>query len=584
MMSWNILKSLFFVLAGLCLSAPAYAAKSDAYYALCREAVKDPYIFNNFKRHPAYSYAHEILPYEAGLKCLEYLNKHHPEWPIQIEVLHRIDSIGNPITFEYPGVGLFSPALLKTMKVAGDIQKQFPHIQTMHIVEIGGGCEGLCKILSQASGFASYTIVESQDSCELTRRYLEILQVQNVRVVSERQLAELPPCDLVISHAAYARMDKKQQQRFFNEMLSRAANGYIVMSPPSRLDKPTTLLPDKVMAQLYQAGKKGSLDREEPLLDTKNEVLMWKDTTSHIAKKPAPVLIPSPQPHSGAAVSYGFSGGRFGDNLISYLHAKWIAYKYGLPLLYRPFPYSDQLLMDNTSQRYEDFIFTAQQMFRTESDLTNFESSILYEIPYFPECLLEYEMLNLWWLPYFEVDWENPEFLAEVKEDLKPKQSIQTPDLPGNMLSICVHIRRGGNVDHPSQRFNLPLKFPPDSYYLTQIQRIATLFPDKKLYVFLMTDDLDPASIAQSYAKVLNNRNITIDYRAIGNSPSANVLEDFFSLAKFDCLIRCQSNFSLVGSLLGDYRIMITPKHAFLRENEIIIDQIELKFNPKGHL
>ncbi len=46
MISFNLLKSLFFILAGLCLSAPAYAAKSDAYYALCRDVVKDPYMFN----------------------------------------------------------------------------------------------------------------------------------------------------------------------------------------------------------------------------------------------------------------------------------------------------------------------------------------------------------------------------------------------------------------------------------------------------------------------------------------------------------------------------------------------------------
>ncbi len=44
-----------------------------------------------------------------------------------------------------------------------------------------------------------------------------------------------------------------------------------------------------------------------------------------------------------AAVTYDFSGGRLGDNLISFSHVLWASYKYEVPLLYRSFKYSDQL-------------------------------------------------------------------------------------------------------------------------------------------------------------------------------------------------------------------------------------------------
>ena len=55
-----------------------------------------------------------------------------------------------------------------------------------------------------------------------------------------------------------------------------------------------------------------------------------------------------------SAVTYDFSGGRFGDNLVSYCHAKWISYKYNIPLLYKPFDYSDQLMMDVLEIPYSD--------------------------------------------------------------------------------------------------------------------------------------------------------------------------------------------------------------------------------------
>jgi len=42
-------------------------------------------------------------------------------------------------------------------------------------------------------------------------------------------------------------------------------------------------------------------------------------------------------------ITYGLSGSRFGDGLISYMHAKWLSFKYDIPLLYTPFPQSDYL-------------------------------------------------------------------------------------------------------------------------------------------------------------------------------------------------------------------------------------------------
>ena len=58
-----------------------------------------------------------------------------------------------------------------------------------------------------------------------------------------------------------------------------------------------------------------------------------------------------------------------------------------------------------------------------------------------------------------------------------------------------------------------------------------------------------------------------------------NVVDDFFALTQFDCLIRADSNFSFVAAKLAHYEIVISPWHGIIAENETIIDEINLEMN-----
>ena len=54
------------------------------------------------------------------------------------------------------------------------------------------------------------------------------------------------------------------------------------------------------------------------------------------------------------AVTYDLFDGRFAERAVNYLHAKWISYKTGMPLLYKPFLYSDEFVLhDCESQDLE---------------------------------------------------------------------------------------------------------------------------------------------------------------------------------------------------------------------------------------
>ena len=291
------------------------------------------------------------------------------------------------------------------------------------------------------------------------------------------------------------------------------------------------------------------------------------------------------QKYQENAVTYSFSGGRLGDNLMAYFHAKWIAHKYHLLFLYKPFPHSDAFHLS-----LRDTPFTSEAAFenlitiRNESQITSSPSSTLFIVPYFPESHFEYEMLDLTWAPYFKVDWEDPFFKAEVKASLEPIHPVETLPLQKKHLTIGVHIRRGGGKDGPETYTLFPLKFPPDQYYIDQIKRVARLFKHQDLHIHLLTDDLTPSAIAKKFEQALKNKRLHFFYRAKGNGPDSHILEDFYLIPKFDCLILCQSNFSLVASKLGRHRLVITPEHAVIQENQVIIDQIEMKLDGKTFL
>ena len=116
----------------------------------------------------------------------------------------------------------------------------------------------------------------------------------------------------------------------------------------------------------------------------------------------------------------------------------------------------------------------------------------------------------------------------------------------------------------------------PDDYYIQQIQRIAKIFSNEKLYIYIFTDDKEPHLIVKKYEQILNNPKITFSYQKVKDKNK--LLDDFFSIPKFDCCILCQSNFSVIASKLGNYSVLISPVHAVMKDGKPLIDGIELIF------
>jgi hypothetical protein len=306
---------------------------------------------------------------------------------------------------------------------------------------------------------------------------------------------------------------------------------------------------------------------------------------------PSPSLCASFHPSSG--VTYTLSGGRLGDNLLACAHAKWISYSLGLPLVYQPFPYSEhlQLSVDPSVRKMKRFSKLKQFPLKTVNDHLLFlrhcwegqTEPLLIMVPFYPESYYDYDIdpAHAMWT---QVDWEDANFIRELRTLISPIASMPLLQLPKGRVSVAIHMRTGVNYDGPTFNSSYPLKGPNEAYYVEALTYLVTAL-QKPLYVYIFTDDPNPPVLCQRMAQQFGGWDIAFDCRKDVNRQDLNVLEDFFALGQFDCLIRTDSNYGIVASKLFPYKVIISPHH-FRREsdNSTVIDRFLLHIAPREGL
>lgn len=273
-----------------------------------------------------------------------------------------------------------------------------------------------------------------------------------------------------------------------------------------------------------------------------------------------------------AFVTYDLTpNARLGDNLICYLHAKWVSYRYEIPLLYTPFPHSDAFAFDELEKRLSPKKNMKKIVLRNGSDLIHkilghCKKKVLFVVPYFPESSGEREKLQQLSHndPFFSVDWKDENFRAVLREMLKPKTPLKLTDCPHDKVSVAIHVRTGRGFDPESYKKMTTLagKLPPPQFYLDALDAVCKLLPDQEIYFHIFTDDPEPHEIVNlidEHLKTLRSAPYAIGFRNSKNNHDLNILEDMFSMMQFDCLIRPESNFSIIPSLLKDYKLLIHP-------------------------
>jgi hypothetical protein len=266
------------------------------------------------------------------------------------------------------------------------------------------------------------------------------------------------------------------------------------------------------------------------------------------------------------SVTYALDGGRFGDQLTNYARALWISWKYHLPFLFRPFDYSDQLVLSDFHQtvlnaeslssfsaKFGYFYFLelekTAQVFRILEKKKAKAKKLLWNIGMLTPFIEEHYCEKL----------DDEEFRAVLQKLVKPKNKLELVQLPSGIKTVAIHVRTGVGYDWELNIKNMPTKFPPETFYLTGLKQAAIYFKDQPLYVYIFTDHPDPASIEARFKQELKKLNF--DCRRAGNHHSQNVLEDMFSMAQFDCIIHPDSSLSRFAAILTAPVLEIKPSH-----------------------
>ncbi|MDB6081738.1 MAG: hypothetical protein JWO53_1010 [Chlamydiia bacterium] len=323
--------------------------------------------------------------------------------------------------------------------------------------------------------------------------------------------------------------------------------------------------------QLDPNAKYGWKEQYESILDKNPRLKEWKENT----KEPT------------VAITYGFSGGRLGDNLLSMAHATWLSYTTGLPLIYKPFTHSDRLKLHTNPELLKINQFTAHQkrlLESTQDYLSFFEilhsgrfpHKTVFELSYFPESSWEFTA-HPDLPPYMQINWDDPEFIKLLGSLIAPLQTLPKITLPKDRVTVALHIRKGGNFDPPGWEKTSPLKGPPDAFYIDALTYLQKSTPNP-LYVYIFTDHRNPSEIKEKIAAAFKDSPIIFECRK-GSPP--DVLEDFFAMSDFDCLIRSDSNFSLVASKIFPFKTVVSPANVVQKEDgSWIVDRFLVQFGP----
>lgn len=286
-----------------------------------------------------------------------------------------------------------------------------------------------------------------------------------------------------------------------------------------------------------------------------------------------------------SGITYMLSTGRFGEHLTSYIKAKYLAEKYGLTFLYKPFVCTNELVLHTTDEVYQ--AREVNKRFKNVVNVYNEQSGNITKDSQVLYVVFWSTGINGCKDPFMINDNYEPAFVEKMRKviafkDKQRNSTIASCSTPSDGISVAVHIRKGGGYDTKDVIEEHKLLFPTDDFYTEQLKRIAKLFPEKNIYVHIFTDDPNPAALADSLREALKNQRFKFVYRSKGNKHDANILEDFFAMSRCECLIRPKSGYSQLAQLIGHHKIVIAPWETQMNSRKTNIGSVMMTTNYGG--
>lgn len=314
-------------------------------------------------------------------------------------------------------------------------------------------------------------------------------------------------------------------------------------------------------------------------------------------------FVQKPDLRESSMITYGLSGSRFGDGLVCYIHAKWLSYKYGIPVLYTPFPQSEYLSLadkevNQTVRPQESFKEIVHLTSKANIDrLKNHkaEKNILYIIPYYSEY--EGECNNAFFKQFITIDWRDQEFKNLLRAHIASDHVSPKPVLLPDMVNVALHLRTGRGFDNlakPGDDYKqaikgakqfcnvyFPLKLPALNFYSNALHQLCLLLKNQRVHVHIFTDDSHPEEVIESLKHEMAGKahSCVIEYTHDTTSQNdLDIMTDFFAMTHYDCLIRPASNFSYCAAKISDFLLEISPKSLVRTDEFFFINKFHVQY------
>ena len=244
------------------------------YPDFCLLASKYNSVFNNFRNNDIYINVLEHVSFEDAKKCIKEIKNKKLSLLQYLDKFKENDTVGNPnkYSFEKP-FDVMAPTTIRYIKILHDLYELFGDLNDKNIVEIGAGCGGQCKVISDAFKFNKYNLVDLKEVNLLIYKYLKTFNIDNFEVIDFDKLYDIKS-DLVISNYAFSECSKEIQDIYLDKLLKNAKHGYMICNFISQRFNLRSYDKNELISKLNKYHKINVIE-EVPITFANNILITW---------------------------------------------------------------------------------------------------------------------------------------------------------------------------------------------------------------------------------------------------------------------------------------------------------------------
>jgi hypothetical protein len=252
------------------LSSITDSANMAEFPSLCGSAAAHEQVFANFRSSRIMVKALDHVSIEQGNAYIAEILK-EISWSSEFTwAIQQIDRLGRPRKYKFGDYGLFSPTLLRYLKVYIDLKKYFGCLAQFNIAEIGVGFGGQSSLISLLDEPSSYTFYDIPPVLDLTRRFIdEVPLTGDFEFIDGRNPKPSNP-DLVISNYAFSELKREVQDSYLNNVIRYSSRGYITWNSLS-----ADYLDGYSLGDLIRIIPDSQIVPEIPSTSSKNVIIVW---------------------------------------------------------------------------------------------------------------------------------------------------------------------------------------------------------------------------------------------------------------------------------------------------------------------